>query len=180
MGRSAVFSPCERYRYVLWRHWGGTGGTTMIVGLNPSTADATHDDPTIRRCIGFARDWGYSDLCMTNLFAYRATKPHDPMAADDPVGPDNDAWLFEVARNAAIVVAAWGVHGTRLGRDRVVRGMLPCLNALRRTKDGHPGHPPYLPRGVLPVPLEEPRDRVSRSSDRPCARSPAPDPDRRS
>ncbi len=180
MKGSAVISPCGRYRYVLWRHWGGPGGEAMIVGLNPSTADADRDDPTIRRCIAFARGWGYAGLCMTNLFAYRATRPADLMAADDPVGPDNDAWLVDAANNAAIVVAAWGVHGILLGRNDAVRAMLPRLHGLRATKGGHPGHPLYLPRGLLPVPLEELRIPFSRPSDRPSARSPEADPDRRS
>jgi hypothetical protein len=152
MKGAAVFSPCGRYRYVLWRHWGGPGGEAMIVGLNPSTADAERNDPTIRRCIAFARNWGYAGLCMTNLFAYRATKPADLVAADDPVGPDNDAWLREVAEHAAIVVAAWGVHGVFRGRGDAVVTMLPRLHCLRPTKDGHPGHPLYLPQGLSPVP----------------------------
>jgi hypothetical protein len=154
MRGSAVFSPCGRYRYALRRHWGGPGGEAMIVGLNPSTADADRDDPTIRRCIAFTRDWGYAGLCMTNLFAYRATKPADLMAADHPVGPDNDAWLLEAARNAAIVVAAWGVHGTWRGRDQAVRGMLPQLACLGLTRLGQPRHPLYLGRECRPVPWQ--------------------------
>ncbi|MFB1487744.1 MULTISPECIES: DUF1643 domain-containing protein [unclassified Thiocapsa] len=152
MKGSAVFSSCGRYRYALWRHWGGPGGTAMIVGLNPSTADAMHDDPTIRRCIGFARDWGYSGLCMTNLFAYRATKPRDLMAADDPAGPDNDAWLVEQASRAALVVASWGMHGAFGGRDCAVRALLPPLACLGLTRQGQPRHPLYLRRECRPVP----------------------------
>ncbi|NCA72531.1 MAG: DUF1643 domain-containing protein [Sphingobacteriia bacterium] len=152
MRGSAVFSPCGRYRYVLWRHWGGPGGEAMIVGLNPSTADADRDDPTIRRCIAFARDWGYAGLCMTNLFAYRATKPADLLAADDPVGSDNDAWLREMAAHAAIVVAAWGVHGTWRGREQAVRKMLPQLACLGLTRQGQPRHPLYLRHECQPVP----------------------------
>lgn len=84
--RDAHLSPCRRYRYALWRRW-GDGPHAMFIGLNPSTADETADDPTIRRCIAFARAWGYGALCMANLFAYRATQPADMLAQDDPVGP---------------------------------------------------------------------------------------------
>jgi hypothetical protein len=148
---SADFSPCRRYRYALWRTWGGLAGYAMFVGLNPSTADETKDDPTIRRCIAFAKDWGYSGLCMTNLFAFRATKPAHMMDADDPVGSDNDRWLSDAASQAAVVVAAWGVHGTFAGRHDAVRQMLPHLHYLRLTKDGHPGHPLYLPKMLQPL-----------------------------
>jgi hypothetical protein len=78
----------------------------MFVGLNPSTADEGGDDPTIRRCVGFARDWGYSGLCMTNLFAFRATQPKDMLAQADPVGPNNDETLTRLAKEAKVIVAA--------------------------------------------------------------------------
>lgn len=150
MQRGADISPCGRYRYTLWRKW-GPGGTVQFVGLNPSTADATLDDPTIRRCIGFARAWGFGGLMMTNLFAWRATDPRDMKAAADPVGPDNNGTLSAAYLNASLTVAAWGAHGTYLGRDAVVRRMLPRLHYLRLTKDGHPGHPLYLPASLRPV-----------------------------
>lgn len=148
--KSATLSPCRRYRYTLWRSW-GDGPFAMFIGLNPSTADETEDDPTIRRCIGFARDWGYSAVCMTNLFAWRATKPADMLAAADPVGPDNDRLLLSAAAQAGVVVAAWGVHGSYLQRDEQVRGMVQHLHCLRLTKDGAPGHPLYLPKHLTPV-----------------------------
>jgi hypothetical protein len=152
MERTADFSPCRRYRYALWRTWGGITGYAMFVGLNPSTADETEDDPTIRRCIAFAKEWGYGGLCMTNLFAYRATQPTDMMNADDPVGPDNDDWLRDAGGGASVVVAAWGVNGTFSGRNTAVRKTLPRLHYLRLTKAGHPGHPLYLPKTLRPVP----------------------------
>lgn len=146
----ATLSPCRKYRYDLWRTWIGGDGYAMFVGLNPSTADETTDDPTIRRCIGFAKSWGYAGLCMTNLFAFRATQPSDMMRADDPIGPENDETLRRHAADAGIVIAAWGAHGTYRGRDRAVRVMLPAIHALRLTKDGHPGHPLYLPASLRP------------------------------
>ena len=154
MVRSARMSQCRRYRYDFWRQWGdlipGTNGYAMFVGLNPSTADETTDDPTIRRCIGFAKAWGFQGLCMTNLFAFRATAPADMMAADDPVGPDNDFVLHDIAKKAGVIVAAWGVHGVFERRDHAVRSMLPQLHYIRLTKSGHPGHPLYLPMSLKP------------------------------
>ena len=151
MRSDALLSPCRTYRYDLWRKWLGGNGYVMFVGLNPSTADETQDDPTIRRCVAFAKAWGYAGLCMTNLFAYRATDPRDMMRASDPVGPLNDEILCGRAEGADVVVAAWGVHGTFGGRQRAVRAALPKLHYLRLTKDGHPGHPLYLPKTLAPV-----------------------------
>lgn len=152
MFNGANFSPDRVYRYDLWRTWLGGEGFAMFVGLNPSTADETQDDPTIRRCIAFAKAWGYAGLCMTNLFAFRATKPEDMKRADDPVGPQNDMVLKERANRAGVVVAAWGAHGTYKNRAWWVQSMLPKLHYLRLTKDGHPGHPLYLPKTLTPQP----------------------------
>ena len=151
MLREATLSPCRRYRYNLWRAWGKRENYVMFVGLNPSTADETADDPTIRRCVAYAKAWGYSRLCMTNLFAFRATQPADMMNADDPIGPENDAWLRELAKGASVIVAAWGVNSSFGGRHNVVRQILPSLHYLRLTKDGHPGHPLYLSKTLRPV-----------------------------
>lgn len=155
MERGADISPCGRYRYSLWRKW-GPGATCMFVGLNPSTADATLDDPTIRRCVGFAKAWGYGALMMTNLFAFRSTLPSTMKAAIDPVGPDNDLHLRAAYFNSGVVIAAWGAHGTHKRRDVQVRALLPHLHYLRLTKDGHPGHPLYLPASLKPVPWVTP------------------------
>ena len=149
MERGAVFSPCRTYRYALHRKW-GQGACALFIGLNPSTADEKRNDPTIRRCIGFARSWGYDGLVMANLFAFRATQPADMKLAADPVGPDNDATLCQLAKDAGVVVAAWGAHGAHLDRGAQVRAMLPGLHHLRLTKDGHPGHPLYLPASLTP------------------------------
>lgn len=123
----------------------------MFIGLNPSTADEVQDDPTVRRCIRYAQSWGYGALCMANIFAYRATDPRIMMEAADPVGPDNDYQLVELAARASVIIAAWGVHGTFQGRGDAVRSMLPNLHYLRLTKDGSPAHPLYLPRTLVPI-----------------------------
>ncbi len=146
----AIFSPCKQYRYSLWRRW-AAGPTVMFIGLNPSTADETVDDPTICRCIGFAQSWGFAALHMTNLFAWRATDPDDMKAALDPVGPANDHTLRAVYLNSTTAVAAWGTHGTHLGRGATVRARMPALCYLRLTKDGHPAHPLYLPKTLRPT-----------------------------
>lgn len=153
--RTATFSPCREYRYALWRNWqgmfDGKNGYAMFIGLNPSTADETEDDPTIRRCVAFAKRWGYDGLCMTNLFGFRATDPDVMLAKADPVGPDNDRYLVEMARNAGVVVAAWGTPGTHMARNATVRKLIANLHYLRLTKDGHPGHPLYLPGDLTPT-----------------------------
>ncbi len=155
LSSSATFSACRKYRYTLWRNWGDLflDGYAMFIGLNPSTADETNDDPTIRRCAGYARDWGYAGFCMGNLFALRATSPAVMKAAKDPIGPDNDRALIGAAESAGVIIAAWGVHGTHLGRDKEIRRMIPRLNYLKMTKSGHPAHPLYLLRGLRPVPF---------------------------
>ena len=150
METSAIFSPCGSYRYALWRRW-APGAYAMFVGLNPSTADETNDDPTIRRCVRFAQSWGYSALCMTNLFAYRATKPEDMKAAPEPLGFENDRVLLAMSSQAAIAIAAWGTDGPCKARDQAVRRLIPRLHYLRLTKDGHPQHPLYLPTKIRPT-----------------------------
>jgi hypothetical protein len=150
---TATFSPCRRWRYTLRRVWGAPGGPLcMFIGLNPSTADETQDDPTVRRCIRYAQSWGHSGLIMTNIFAWRDTDPAGMKAADDPIGPDNDEALCAAASAADVVVAAWGVHGAHLGRGDAVRRLLPRLHHLGLNQDGSPKHPLYLPKNLNPKP----------------------------
>ena len=141
---SAVFSRCGRYRYVLRREWDLTRPVVLFIGLNPSTADAQRDDPTIRRCIGFAHDLGYGSVIVANLFAFRATKPADLRRAGDPVGPRNNWWLGRLRREARLTVAAWGVHGKLRSRDEEFLAEGGELYCLGRTKGGCPRHPLYL------------------------------------
>lgn len=101
MTGGAHLSACGAYRYALRRTWDPARPAALFVGLNPSTADAERDDPTTRRCVRFARDWGFGGLLVGNLFAYRATRPRDLRAAAEPVGPENDWWLAALAREAA-------------------------------------------------------------------------------
>lgn len=153
-----IFSADRRYRYTLWRDWeNGVLFTpksivrawtyAMFIGLNPSTADEMNDDPTIRRCIGFAKRWGYGALMMTNLFAFRATDPQVMMEESKPIGDENDRWLLATAREAGVVVAAWGVKGQFMGRDKEVMKLLSNLECLGVTAGGFPQHPLYFPYG---------------------------------
>lgn len=154
---SAVLSSCGQYRYELWRRW-ADGPHVLFIMLNPSTADATNDDATIRKCVAYAKRWGFGALCVGNLFAFRATDPKDMKAAADPIGPENDATLARLASEAGVIVAAWGAHGTHMSRDKAVMKMLPTINALHVTKDGSPGHPLYLKGDATPFPLNDHRE----------------------
>src|SRR5258708_7167168 len=137
MPRPTILSECRKYRYVLWREWEVRNPRyAMFVGLNPSTADEVEDDPTIRRCMDYAERWGYGALCMVNLFSLRARDPDVMKAHTSPIGAENDRWLVEMAKDAAVVVAAWGVDGVHLGRDKVVKRLLGAkLTCLKLTKD---------------------------------------------
>ncbi len=152
---SAVISKCGRYRYRLEREVGERSSRSVLfVMLNPSTADAEIDDPTIRRCASFVRSWGYGRLVVVNLFAFRATDPRALRTAKDPVGPRNDSFVVGEARKAARIVAAWGTGGKYLDRDRVAMGLLADggVECLGTTDEGFPRHPLYLGRDVLPRP----------------------------
>ena len=134
------------YRYALERTW-APGPRMLWVLANPSTADGTTDDPTLRRCARFAHDHGCGGLAVVNLWAWRATHPRELRRVVDPVGPDNDAWIVSlVAQTDGPVVLGWGVQRAR---DRVA-SVLALLGArpqhcLGRTRDGHPRHPLYVP-----------------------------------
>jgi len=157
--REATFSPCRRYRYALWRRW-GEGDQVLFVMLNPSTADERTDDPTLRRCVAFARSWGYGALAVGNLFGYRTSRPAELHSVADPVGTDNDDWVRRLASGSALVVAAWGNRGRLWGRSVAGREMVSPCHMLGLTRQGEPRHPLYMPAGARPVPW--PREDVER------------------
>ncbi|MBX3452747.1 MAG: DUF1643 domain-containing protein [Planctomycetaceae bacterium] len=144
MRRSARFSTCTEYRYSLSRIWNPSLPRVLFIGLNPSTADDKCDDPTVRRCIGFARSWGFGELILVNLFAYRTTDPSGLTEVNDPIGPENDHWIAVEQSRADRVVAAWGNHGILVGRDKAVLECLDRVYCLGVTKTGCPRHPLYL------------------------------------
>ena len=152
--KGASFSRCGRYRYSLWRRWDPGKPVVLWLCLNPSTADAVEDDPTLRRCMGFARDWGYGTSITGNLFAYRATDPEMMKRAGDPVGPNNNRALKRLAARADLVVAAWGNDGNLLGRADWARGHIPGLHYLKMNSSGEPAHPLYLPKTLKPIQLQ--------------------------
>ncbi len=145
---AAVISPCGLYRYQLTRTWDSDLATVNFVMANPSTADASQDDPTIRRCLAFSRRWGYGSLVVTNLYAFRATDPRKLAEADDPIGPENEGWLFKTASNSEMVVCAWGNLGVANGRSKAVRKLLgstsTLLFCLGVTNAIEPRHPLYV------------------------------------
>jgi hypothetical protein len=149
MEMSATFDPMRHYRYRLWRRWDANAASIGFVLLNPSTADDTQNDPTIRRCIQFAQTWGYGSLEVVNLFAYRSPTPRALQSSADPVGRDNDRHLLDVARSAHLLVLGWGNHGSLFNRDQAVLARLTelaPLYCLGTTKVGSPRHPLYLHR----------------------------------
>lgn len=153
----AIFSPCRRWRYLLWRRWDEEAPVCAFIGLNPSTADETTNDQTISKCIRYAKAWGYGSLWMLNLFAYRATDPKVMKAVGaNAIGPRNPEYLMHAGRRARMVIAAWGCHGTHLDVADSTRKLMASrgisLHYLRLTKDGHPGHPLYLPGKLTPEP----------------------------
>lgn len=173
--RKTILSDDRIYRYTLWREWDfsaikpaelelGWDGFKNLkrsedyvqwIGLNPSTADETVDDQTIRVCQGFAKRWGYGAMCMTNLFAFRSTNPEVMKKEANPAGEHNMHHLLQCASEAALVIAAWGCDGTFLNQDLNVKEKLGQigikLHCLIKTADGHPRHPLRIKADTRPV-----------------------------
>lgn len=158
----ASFNEDRTCRYTLWRKWDSRKGMVAFVGLNPSTANETVNDPTVRRCINFARKWGYGGIYMLNIFAYRATDPSEMKKQEHLDLQDNIEKIVEVARECDLVVGCWGVHGSFMGQGKKVVEVLGKngikLYCLGITKDGHPKHPLYLRGDLKPVLFEEALD----------------------
>lgn len=178
MTGACEFSPDRKYRYALWRRWdmqhdlvAGVGSDygrhknafLVVIGLNPSTADETKDDLTIRRCIDFAMRWGYPALCMLNLFAYRSTDAEAMKRYPFPIGQENNAHLQNICRQAvaydADILCAWGKHGWHGDRVHDVAlilgsGIAAHLKCLGQNKDGSPVHPLYVPADTMPKPFD--------------------------
>lgn len=152
----ACFSECGTYRYMLMRKWGLLlKGLVNFVMLNPSTATEDEDDPTIRRCIGYAKQWGFDGIIITNIFALRSTMPNLLYGHEDPIGPDNDAHLAHWPTACKLVVCAWGKHGDLHARGNHVRQRILLIThrvALKILSDKeNPSHPLYLPKDLEPV-----------------------------
>ncbi|MFG0256548.1 MAG: DUF1643 domain-containing protein [Phycisphaerales bacterium JB043] len=151
---SAVYSPCKRYRTRLTRVWDESLPVCNFCMLNPSTATAEKNDPTVRRALGYAQRWNHGALIVTNIFALRATNPRELCETPDPVGPGNDEAILNAAREADLVVGAWGNHAELNSRGAHVIEMLTNagveLHALKTTGKGHPAHPLYQKADAVP------------------------------
>lgn len=156
----AMMGGAGRYRYTLRRRWTLHGDTVCWIMLNPSTADARRDDPTIRRCVGFSQAWGYAGLVVVNLFATRATDPKELRLRPDfyqseheeLIGPENDEIIRRETVAAKLTIAAWGNHGTLYSRGAEVRELLDApLHHLGLTKIGEPRHPLYVRADAKPT-----------------------------
>lgn len=158
----AVFSPAgspEKYRYLLWREVNPAGQAALnATMLNPSYATHERSDNTVSRCCGWAKDWGYRWLVVTNLFALRSPYPTALRRSPNPVGRLNDAAILAAVRHTHMTLLAWGNDGMYLGRSKQVlsmieaAGLLPRLHYLQLTKFGHPHHPRGLRADLSPVP----------------------------
>mgnify|MGYP000850458481 CR=1 FL=1 len=153
---TAVYSPCESYRYALTRIWYPQGRRVTFVMLNPSTATEVQNDPTVERCERRARALGYGAFRVCNIFAFRATDPKVMRAHPDPIGPANDAAVLEGADWAEAVICAWGTHGAHLDRGIAVEALLRAsgrpLFHLGLSLAGHPRHPLYIGYDRQPEP----------------------------
>jgi hypothetical protein len=158
----AEISPCGTYRYILWRQFRQTILRVNFLNwimLNPSTADTTADDATIRKIAGYTYRWGYVGLNVLNLFALRATNPRELMRHPDPVGPENERFIKSYCGGGQDIVLAWGAHGCHLDRARTVVDLLrrgdARLYVLGMTQKAQPKHPLYLPSNTPRIRFEE-------------------------
>ena len=154
---SAVISECGKYRYSLTRIWDVNKPKIMFIMLNPSTADETQDDPTIRRCIGFAKSWGFGGLYVCNLFAFRATNPKELLKADNPFGDKNIWHTRKLSDEVEMIICAWGnypIVKKLLRYENAPINLLDfCINKLYSidtTINGVPRHPLYLKSELKP------------------------------
>lgn len=144
--KGAIISDCEMYRYQLWRTWNDDLPKVMFIMLNPSIADASIDDPTIRRCISFAKSWGFGGLFVGNLYAYRATNPKELKTVIEPIGKFNCAHIVSMASRSEMIVCAWG--NNEKPHDYIL--CLKNLHYLELSIHGIPKHPLYLKSNLKP------------------------------
>lgn len=148
----AEFSPDRQYRYCLWRIWDSSKPMIMFIGLNPSTANETSDDPTIRRVKRFASDWGYGGVYMMNLFAFVTAYPEELKKCNNPLG-DNDYWLKKISSKCDRIIFAWGSFLEAQERSKQVVEMFLNGEALIINTNGSPRHPLYVKSNTVPVPF---------------------------
>ena len=148
---NAFFSEDRKYRYLLIRGWDLNKPSLMIISLNPSTADEKRNDPTITRCLGFAKKWGFGKLFVTNLFAFRATLPRNLFVSHNPIGDKNDRWIRKVSKKVDKIVLAYGNHGKFKNRHDEMLKIIKNPYCIKKTKTGMPQHPLYLKYTQKPI-----------------------------
>lgn len=150
MIKEAIISQCEKYRHWLYRSWDESKEVCCFIMLNPSTADANFDDPTIRRCISFSKSWGYGALVVVNLFDYRSTDPKNLKSCDNPLSDMADHFIKQALDNLHLIVPAWGNHGSFLGRSDKIKELIESYDTPEKilclgfNKSGEPKHPLYV------------------------------------
>jgi hypothetical protein len=159
--KTAVLSDCKQYRYFLIRTWDDNLPRVLFIMLNPSTADAIEDDNTIRRCKGYAKDWGYGGFYVINLFAFRSKTPADLLKVANPIGSENETWFRRSSAMASLIVCAWGNSKivSKLQKNFPQYKLLSHLfqkplHYLELSKDGTPKHPLYLSKELKPNPYK--------------------------
>lgn len=151
--RWAHLSRDGEHRLVLGRRW-AEGPLVAFIGLNPSTADAELDDPTSRRCMGFARAWGFGGVLIANLFTLRTPDPRELAASRRPLTLGADNALRDVGEAADLLIEAWGAHAMARERSEHVRALLEGRApraVIGLTRDGAPRHPLYAPADAAPT-----------------------------
>ena len=148
--KGATISDDEKYRYCLHRIWNRKLSYVMFIMLNPSTADANKDDATIRKCMAYAKTWGYGGILVGNLYALRSRDPKALEYSSDPVGPDCDRWLKVMAKVCDLRIAAWGNKILSTKRADQIKNLIPPLSCLELSKNGNPKHPLYLRKTLKP------------------------------
>lgn len=166
MIKGATLSNDRKYRFELHRIFDTSKPLVAFVGLNPSTADEDIDDPTITKCINYAKKWGYGGFHFVNLFSFRATDPKEMMNATEPIGIDNDNYLKSVFQKVEKVVCCWGELGTYKDRGNEVLKLINNPYYLKMNKNGQPAHPLYLRGDLLPKPYNTNYDSLNRISTR--------------
>ena len=146
----ADFSKCRKYRYTLWRFWDRSLPKVMFLGLNPSTADEIKNDPTVTRCINYAKLWGFGGMYMMNIFAFRTTYPVELKKANDPIGKNNNSWIMKISKDVDKCIGAWGNDGNFMSRHETICKIIPELYCLKINQSGQPSHPLYLKSDITP------------------------------
>lgn len=152
----AIYTDCEQYRFILTRKWSKTGQRHIaFIGLNPSTATEYQNDPTVARCINYAKAWGYDSMTMLNAFGYRSTDPKGLKSVADPNGKGNDRYILKECRTADFILLCWGTHAALNNRSeellKKLRTLDKPLHCLKLTQAGLPSHPLYLRKDLKPI-----------------------------